>query len=53
MKKSTAGWGSGLLGVILFSGSLPADKGCGLDAVLKISTDCLLLNSQFVGFESQ
>lgn len=26
MKRSTAGWGSGLLGVIIFSGSLPATR---------------------------
>lgn len=26
MRKSTAGWGSGLLGVIIFSGSLPATR---------------------------
>ena len=26
MEKSTAGWGSGLLGVIIFSGSLPATR---------------------------
>jgi drug/metabolite transporter (DMT)-like permease len=26
MKKTTAGWGSGLLGVIIFSGSLPATR---------------------------
>ena len=26
MKQSTAGWGSGLLGVVIFSGSLPATR---------------------------
>ncbi|MBN9264801.1 MAG: EamA family transporter, partial [Hyphomicrobium sp.] len=26
MKQSTAGWGSGLLGVLIFSGSLPATR---------------------------
>ena len=26
MERSTAGWGSGLLGVIIFSGSLPATR---------------------------
>jgi drug/metabolite transporter (DMT)-like permease len=26
MERTTAGWGSGLLGVIIFSGSLPATR---------------------------
>ncbi len=31
MERSTAGWGSGLLGVIIFSGSLPATRGAVAD----------------------